>query len=703
MTGEGFPAGDQAGRHPAQETGYECWLRYQRLPVARLPDWYRGLASHVVLRGHSRLLLTAREELASGLGGLVGVTPVPVAEPPDRPGCVVLGTADDPELAAALAESGARPPAGDGFTILPPSPPQAAGRLAIVGGTDLGCLYGVFALLRRMAAGPPPDRGWTEQPAAAVRALQHWDNIDGTVERGYAGGSIFFDRGEVTTDLRRVADYGRLLASVGVNLVTPNNVNADAAAMELLTARHLGRLAAVAGTLRGFGVRLSLSVGFASPVVLGQLPSADPADPAVARWWSETVAQVYEHIPDLWGLVVKADSESRPGPHSYGRSHAEGANMLARALAPYRGSVLWRCFVYDCAQDWRDAGKDRARAAVDEFAALDGQFDDNVLLSVKAGPMDFQVREPASPLLGAMPETGKLMEVQLTQEYTGQQVHVCYLVPSWKASLDFDTHAAGAGSTVADLVLRGRGGDPARSGMVGVANVGTDQNWTGHLLAQANLYGFGRLAWDPGLSADQIATEWSLLTFGPDEEVSRTVTALLTASWPAFESYTAPLGLGWLVTPGHHYGPSPDGYEFSRWGAYHRADSRGVGVDRSVSTGTGFAGQYHEPWRSVFEDPARCPEELLLFFHRLDYTRALGSGKPLIQHIYDSHFDGVAAVEEFLSAWRGLRGRIDAVRFAAVERRLAAQLRDAQEWRDVVNAYFRRKSGIPDERGRTIY
>lgn len=701
-----MPADGPAGRNRPAETGYDCWLRYARLPASQVADAYREVAARLVLRGHSPQLLAARDELVRGLGGLLAVTPVHGADPPPS-GHLVVGTTADPDLAHAVAAAGLPPLTGDSFALLPPAQrgagEETARRLAIVGGTGTGCLYGAFALLRRIGTGAAVDAVVAERPASAVRLLQHWDNMDGTVERGYAGGSIFFDQGEVTTDLSRVADYGRLLASVGINLVTPNNVNTDSAATELLTRRHLGRLAAVGGVLRQFGIRLLLSVNFASPVVLSRLPSADPADPAVGRWWSQAAAEVYEHIPDLWGFVVKADSESRPGPHSYGRSHADGANMLARALAPYGGCVHWRCFVYDCEQDWRDHGKDRARAAFDEFIPFEGDFADNVLLQVKAGPMDFQVREPASPLLGAMPRTRKLVEVQLTQEYTGQQVHLCYLVPSWRATLDFDTHALGAGSTVADLVLRGRGGDPARSGIVGVANVGSDPNWTGHLLAQANLYGFGRLAWDPGLTADQIADEWTRLTFGLDERVVDTVTEMLGQSLSVYESYTSPLGLGWLVTPGHHYGPAPDGYEYSHWGTYHRADSRAVGVDRSVPGGTGFAGQYHEPWRSVFSDPAQCPDELLLFFHRADYTRELGSGKSVIQHIYDSHFDGVVAVERFLAAWRALREQIDTVRFASVERRLVRQLSSAREWRDVVNAYFFRKSGIPDEQGRQIY
>jgi alpha-glucuronidase len=732
MDGQGNTA-PGAAASPVPETGHECWLRYERPSDAARLAPYRRLCAHVVLRGCSPVLLTARDELCRGMGAMLGVAPVPHNAPLARKSHLVIGTAEDPWLARSLADAGIAALPDDGFAILPPVPRRAGAagdrngtgavdngttdgagpgdhgagtveRLTVVGGSDRGCLYGSFALLRLMGTGAPvPAAPVVEHPAAALRIMNHWDNMDGSVERGYAGKSMFFEHGEVTRDLGRIADYGRLLASVGVNIVSLNNVNVDRAAMELLTPRHLRRLAAIAGTLRPFGIRLLLSVNFASPAALGNTPSAGPGDPRACRWWSDTVAGVYSYIPDLWGFIVKAGSEGQPGPHDYGRTHADGANMLADALAPYGGSVIWRCFVYNCTQDWRDGSTDRAKAAFEEFAHLDGSFADNVLLQVKPGPMDFQVREPASPLFGAMPGTHKLLEVQLAQEYTGQQVDLCYLVPAWKNTLDFDTHALGEGSTVTELVLRGRDGDPARSGIAAVANVGDDPNLTGHLLAQANLYGFGRLAWCPELGAREIATEWSRLTFGADEQVTETVVGMLTASWETYESYTSPLGLGWMVTPDTHYGPSVDGYEYSRWGTYHHADASAVGVDRTRARGTGFTDQYHEPWRSMFEDPERCPEELLLFFHRLPYSHRLRSGKTLVQHIYDTHFDGVAAVESFLSSWRALRGRVDPVRFHAVERRLVLQLRNAEQWRDVVNAYFHRKSGVPDEKGRRVF
>jgi alpha-glucuronidase len=659
----------------------------------------------------------ARAELVRGFGGLFGTAVAVHTEVPGHLGHLLVGTAEDPELATLLARAGSPELGAGGFALVPsrlgPDSDRKgdAGRagaegesLALIGGTELGCLYGSFALLRRAAAGvPPPAWPVVEQPAAALRLVEHWDNLDGTVERGYAGRSIFFDRGEVTQDLARVYDYGRLLASVGINGIAVNNVNVDRAAMELLTPRHLGGLARVAGVLRPLGVRLVLSVGLASPIVLSGLPTADPQDPAVCRWWADAAARTYGYIPDLLGFLVKAGSEAQPGPHDYGRTHADGANALAQAVRPYGGCVMWRCFVYDGHQDWRDESKDRAKAAFAEFAPLDGAFADNVALQIKAGPMDFQVREPPAPLLAAMPSTSKLLEVQLTQEYTGQQIHLCYLVPSWKETLDFDIHANSEGPTVSELVRRRRDGPAAPSGMAGVANVGDEPNWTGHVLAQANLYGFGRLSWDPGLAPAEIATEWARLTFAADEKVVGTVVRMLMGSREAYESYTSPLGLGWMVTPRDHYGPAVDGYEYSRWGTYHRADSISVGVDRTSAHGTGFTDQYDEPWRSIFADPGRCPEDLLLFFHRLEYTHRLRSGKTLIQHIYDSHFDGVATVEQFLDSWRDLQDRVDVVRFKSVERSLVEQLRSAEEWRDVVNAYFHRKSGAPDDKGRPVY
>jgi len=423
--------------------------------------------------------------------------------------------------------------------------------------------------------------------------------------------------------------------------------------------------------------------------VLGGLATADPLDPEVRAWWAAVTARVHETIPDFGGYVVKADSEGQPGPFAYGRSHADGANMLAAALEPYGGTVHWRAFVYDHHQDWRDRTTDRARAAYDHFTPLDGEFAANAVLQVKHGPMDFQVREPVSPLIGAMPGTRLAVELQATQEYTGQQRHVCWLGPMWSEVLRFEPEE---GSSVGEL---------ARGGLVAVSNVGDDPFWTGHPLAQANLYTFGRLAWRPDAEAGGILDEWIGLTFGAAATAG--VRAVLAGSWRTYEKYTAPLGVGFMVQPGHHYGPSVDGYEYSPWGTYHFADRDGVGVDRSVASGTGYAGQYGKRWAEVYETVASCPDELLLFFHHVPYGHVLKSGKTVIQHIYDTHFEGVDEVAEARREWDSLAGVVDPARHARVVELFEEQLRSAREWRDQINSYFFRKSGVPDERGRTIY
>lgn len=471
---------------------------------------------------------------------------------------------------------------------------------------------------------------------------------------------------------------------------------------KFITEDYLPSIARLAELFRAYGIRIFLSVNFAAPIEVGKLLTADPLDRDVQAWWDDTAVRIYRHIPDFGGFLVKADSEFRPGPFTYGRNHADGANMLARSLRPFGGLLIWRCFVYNCLQDWRDRQTDRARAAYDHFVPLDGTFDDNVLLQIKNGPMDFQVREPVSPLFGGLQETNQMLEVQITQEYTGQQKHLCYLVPQWKEVLDFDTFARGEGSTVARIAsgeLFGR----TTGGMVGVVNVGDDGNWTGHSLAQANLYGFGRLAWNPQLSSETITDEWVRLTYGLNDRVVQTISQLLLSSWRTYENYTAPLGVGWMVNPGHHYGPNPDGYEYSKWGTYHYADCKGIGVDRTEEWGTGYVGQYHSPNRERYESLADCPDELLLFFHHVPYRHQLKSGKSVIQHIYDTHFEGVEQVRDMMSKWRELSGLIDADRHQAVMERFEIQFQDAKEWRDVINTYFYRKSGIPDEHGRTIY
>jgi alpha-glucuronidase len=402
---------------------------------------------------------------------------------------------------------------------------------------------------------------------------------------------------------------------------------------------------------------------------------------------------VYAAIPDFGGFVVKADSEGQPGPFRYGRDHADGANMLADALAPHGGVVHWRAFVYNHRQDWRDRSTDRARAAHDHFAPLDGRFHDNVVLQVKYGPLDFQAREPVSPVIGAVPHTALAVELQVTQEYTGQQKHVCYLGPQWSEILRF----VFADRDVAAIAAAG-------DGIVAVSNVGGDPFWTGHPFAQANLYAFGRLAWDPTLDPAAILDEWIALTFD-DDGLREPLHAILDGSWRTYERYTAPLGVCFMVRPHFHYGPDVDGYEYSPWGTYHFADRDGVGVDRTRATGTGFTGQYPKPWSDVYESLDTCPDELLLFFHHVPYGHVLHSGTTVIQHIYDTHFAGVEEVEAMRERWRAVPvgGLVSEALHARVGDLLDEQVRSAGEWRDQVNTYFYRKSGVPDAHGRTIY
>lgn len=568
--------------------------------------------------------------------------------------------------------------------------------------TDKGLLYGVFDLIRRISQGET-IRGLdiTENPKNNFRMLNHWDNIDGSIERGYSGRSFFFKNEEVLVN-DRTKDYARLASSVGINASVINNVNVRGAASELITERYLDKLKEMADIFAGYGIDLYLCANFAAPIEIGGLPVSDPLNDEVKEWWESNIKKVYEKIPNFGGFLIKADSEGRPGPFTYGRTHADGANMLARVLKPYGGTLVWRCFVYNCQQDWRDYKTDRARAAYDNFMDLDGKFDDNVILQIKNGPMDFQVREPVSPLFGSLKETNMMIEVQAAQEYTGQQKDVCYLIPMWKEILEFELHAKENGSTVADVVS-GRTYNQSECGMAAVTNTGNDFNWTGHDLAAANFYGFGRLSWDTELSSEQIAKEWIVQTFSNEEKVVNTVFDILMKSWPAYEKYTSPLGIGWMVNPSHHYGVNVDGYEYDRWGTYHRADRNGMGVDRTLKDGTGFANQYNEPNASIYESIETCPEELLLFFHYIRYNYKLKTGKTLIQHIYDTHFEGVEEVEDMQRKWTDIKEYLPEDVFVRVSERLEMQLKNAKEWRDRVNTYFYRMSGVKDDKGRKIY
>jgi alpha-glucuronidase len=443
-----------------------------------------------------------------------------------------------------------------------------------------------------------------------------------------------------------------------------------------------------------------VAVDFSSPPRVGRLDTFDPVDPRVADWWKTTVDDVYRAIPDLGGFVLKADSEGRLGPSAYGRTHADAANVIARALKPHGGLIFYRGFVYDHHMDWRNLKNDRARAAYDNFVKLDGTFDDNVIVQIKHGPIDFQVREPASPLFGALEKTNEAIELQITQEYFGQSRHVVFIAPMWKEALDFDLHARGANTPVKALAA-GKVFSRPTGGFVGVSNVGLDANWFGNDFSQANLYAYGRLAWNPDLSVDRIIDEWTRLTFSHDQQVVKTISDIQLSSWRTYENYTGPLGLQTLTDiVGNHFGPAVEASERNGWGQWHRADERGVGMDRTVATGTGYIGQYRPTVAKLYESLASCPDELVLFMHHVPYTHVLHSGKTVIQHIYDAHYDGAAAVEQYLRSWQALEGRVDAARHSAMLAHFTYQTGSAELWRDAVNAWFLRTSGIPDRTGK---
>ncbi|HKL98668.1 MAG TPA: alpha-glucuronidase family glycosyl hydrolase [Mobilitalea sp.] len=578
---------------------------------------------------------------------------------------------------------------------------QTGSAVYLIGKTEKGLLYGVFDLIRRIATGKSLKKlDIVENPSNNLRMLNHWDNMDGSIERGYSGFSFFLKQDEVLVN-KRSLDYARLVSSIGINGVVINNVNVRGAASSLITDRYLDILHDLEEIFAGYGIKLFLSVNFAAPIEIGGLPTADPLDGEVADWWMGCVNNIYKKIPSFGGFLIKADSEGRPGPFTYNRTHADGANVLAKAIKPHGGLLVWRCFVYNCKQDWKDYKTDRARAAYDNFIDLDGLFDDNVILQIKNGPMDFQVREPVSPLFGSLKKTNMILEVQAAQEYTGQQRHVCYLIPMWKQILEFNTYAEEKEATVADITS-GKTYSQTDCGMAAVTNTGDDYNWTGHDLAGANFYGFGRLSWNTKLSAEQIAEEWIMQIFPHDEMIFKVVMDILMDSWSVYEKYTSPLGIGWMVNPNNHYGPNVDGYEYDTWGTYHRADRDGMGVDRTIN-GTGYATQYNEPNASMYENRETCPEELLLFFHYIRYDYVLKSGKTLIQHIYDTHFEGVQDVEQMIKSWKSLKGRMPEDIYQRVHDRLIIQLESAEEWRDRVNTYFYRKAGVDDSKHRKIY
>jgi len=533
------------------ETGSSAWLRYAALDDAAVRQYRQSVPAEIAAVGDSILIQSASQELISGIRGMLGRT-LRVEARLSGAAAIVLGTLATMrkslpqfQLTGTLGEDGywLKTIFVDGmrYTI-------------VTAENDRGVLYGAFSLLRKIALGESVENLDEKQsPYAPVRWVNQWDNLDGSIERGYGGRSIFWENRLARADLTRVNAYGRMLASLGINGCAINNVNSDP---RILAPEFIPEAVRIADAFRPWGVRVALAVDFGSPRNLGGLDTFDPLDPRVVAWWESKVDELYRAIPDLGGLVIKADSEGRVGPSAYGRTHADAANVVARALKPHGGLIFYRGFVYDHKMDWRNLKNDRARAACDNFVPLDGKFDDNVVIQIKNGPIDFQVREPASPLFGALEKTNQAIELQITQEYMGQARHLVYLVPMWKETLDFDMRATDGATSVKALVA-GKVFHRPTGGFIGVANVGLDENWLGNHLSQANLYGFGRLAWDPGLSSQRITDEWTQLTFGRDPKVLATVAGMQLRSWRVYENYSGPLGLQTLTAiTGDHYGVS---------------------------------------------------------------------------------------------------------------------------------------------------
>ena len=529
--------------------------------------------------------------------------------------------------------------------------------------TKMGLLYGRYALLRG-------EQG-ESHPFYKLRILNHWDNLDGSIERGYAGKSILWNN-DLVIDHEKIAAYAEANASIGINGTVLNNVNASP---KMLTRTYINKVKEIAGILRPWGIKVYLSVNFGTPKALGETKTADPLDPQVKRWWQKKAKEIYTAIPDFGGFLVKANSEGQPGPFDYGRTHADGANMLADALAPYKGIVIWRSFVYGA----KHHGEDRVNQAVSEFAELDGKFRENVILQSKNGPLDFQPREPYAPIFDKMQKTPQMAELQITQEYLGQSWHLVYLAPMWKEFFTFVKPEK--------LV-----------GIAGVANIGLDKNWCGHHFSQANWYAFGRLAWNPALSSRQIAEEWLKQTFGNEKgivksrEFASAITSVMLRSREACVDYMMPLGLHHIFKFDHHMGPQPDGY-IARYPIewcpvyYHRANGDSIGVDRT-HTGSNATGQYPEPYCSLYDDINTCPERYLLWFHRVPWTRRMNSGRTLWEEMQWRYNQGVSEVEDFIHIWQEARPEIDKQRWREVNDRLQRQLKDAKEWRDVCLGYF---------------
>jgi len=645
------------------EDGYRLWLRY--------PETAAG-TSTVEVEKSSPVIDAAAAELRRGLAGRVAR--------------VLLATTADPRIAALRLT---QPPGDEGYAIRS-AQVGSQPTVVIAANDERGLLYGAFALLRHLDTGGSASAiDLRSAPRVKLRVVDHWDNLDGFVERGYAGSSLW--DWWTLPDYRdpRYTDYARAEASLGINGVVLNNVNAKA---DSLTAAYIAKAAALADVFRPYGIKVYLSARFSAPRDLGGLPTGDPLDPAVRAWWAAKADEIYRAIPDFGGFLVKANSEGQPGPGDYGRTHADGANMLAAAVAPHGGIVMWRAFVYSEVNP-----EDRAKQAYSEFKPLDGTFADNVLVQVKNGAIDFQPREPFHPLFGAMPQTPLMLELQITKEYLGQGTSLAYLAPMYSEVLNANTEVRGDGPTVAQ-VIDGSAEGHALNGIAGVSNVGRSRDWSGSTFNQANWYAFGRLAWDPSLSPEAIAREWAAQTFSPDPKVVEPVVRMMLGSREAVVNYTGAFGLAHLFATGHHYGPGPWIADLARpeWNPayYHRADAQGIGFDRT-KTGSDAISQYAPSLAARLADPRTTPESELLWFHHVPWAHRMASGRPLWDELVARYDAGVAHVGGMRREWDALRPLIDAERWEKTAAFLAIEERDARWWRDASLAYWMSLNGLP--------
>ncbi|MBP8960204.1 MAG: alpha-glucuronidase [Bacteroidales bacterium] len=670
------------------ENGYRLWLRYDKLSNPITLKEYQSFVTGIFSEGNSPVINSALNELKIGLSGLLDIQ-IPVISSIDRNGIIVIGTPSESKLISSLKLNDELQNSGEEGFLIVSANYKRKNIIVITGNTDRGVLYGTFRFLRLIQTqGDIKYLHISESPKIKVRILNHWDNLDRTVERGYAGLSLWDWKFLPDSVSQRYIDYARANASIGINATVLSNVNANAL---ILTPEYLMKVARLADIFRSYGMRVYLTARFSAPVEIGKLSTADPLHPEVIEWWKKKVDEIYSYIPDFGGFTVKANSEGQPGPQNYKRSHADGANMLADALAPHGGIVMWRAFIYD-----NNIPDDRAKQAYNEFVPFDGKFHENVLIQVKNGPIDFQPREPFHPLFGAMPKTNVMPEFQITQEYLGASIHLVYLAPLFEECLKSDTYAMGKGSLVASVV-DGSLFNRKLTGMAGVSNIGNVENWTGHPFGQANWYAFGRLAWNPYEKSETIAEEWIRMTFSNDNYCIDKIKKIMMASRENAVNYMTPLGLHHIMYAGHHYGPAPwvsRGRQDWTSVYYHRADSNGIGFDRTTS-GSNAVSQYFSPVREIFNNPETCPENLLLWFHHLPWDYKMKSGRTLWEELCYKYHEGVNGVREARKEWQELKTCIDTDRFDQVAMLLEKHERDAKIWRDACILYFQTFSRKP--------